>query len=89
MNIDIYHSQLALANALRYFPSHLHEELAPEFARELRDYGHIYMYRFLPVLEIKAYPIHQYPAKCQQAAGIMHMIMNNLDIRVAQVKLNY
>jgi hypothetical protein len=32
--------------------------------------------------EMKAYPIGHYPAKCQQAAGIMHMIMNNLDKRV-------
>ena len=43
------------------------------------------MYRFRPVLEMKAYPIHEYPAKCRQAAGIMHMLMNNLDPRVAQV----
>lgn len=66
--------QLALRNALRYFPERsaptpragprprpevahplsvardasLHAELAPEFARELRDYGHIYMMRSGP-----------------------------------------
>ena len=32
-----------------------------------------------------AYPIDEYPAKTQQAAAIMLMIMNNLDPRVAQV----
>lgn len=81
----VWFIQLALSNALRYFPPHLHKILAAEFAKELRDYGHIYMYRFRPVIEMKAYPIHEYPAKCRQAAGMMHMIMNNLDARVAQV----
>jgi len=76
--------RLALQNALRYFPCHLHMVLAPEFARELRNYGHIYMYRFRPEIEMRAYPISDYPAQCQQAAAIMHMIMNNLDPRVAQ-----
>lgn len=32
----------------------------------------------------RAYPIDQYPARCKQAAAIMHMIMNNLDPKVAQ-----
>lgn len=45
--------QLAIRNALRYFPENLHETLASEFVRELKDYGHIYMYRFLPDLEMK------------------------------------
>ena len=81
-------SQLAVCNALRYFPSHLHHVLAAEFAQELRDYGHIYMYRFRPVVEMRAYPISEYPAKCRQAAAIMHMVMNNLDPRVAQVSNN-
>jgi len=45
--------QLALQNALRYFPCHLHATLAPEFAQELRKYGHIYMYRFCPAIEMK------------------------------------
>ena len=35
--------RLALRNALRYFPRHLHSQLAPEFAEELRRYGRIYM----------------------------------------------
>ncbi|OCT85794.1 hypothetical protein XELAEV_18023965mg [Xenopus laevis] len=76
--------RLALENSLRYFPPELHKTLAPEFADELRHYGHIYMYRFYPNLQMKAYPITQYPCKTQQAAAIMHMIMNNLDPAVAQ-----
>ncbi|CAB4032028.1 urocanate hydratase, partial [Paramuricea clavata] len=43
---------LAVKNALRYFPTETHAELAPEFAQELREYGHIYMYRFQPTLEM-------------------------------------
>lgn len=38
--------KLALQNALRYFPKEMHADLAPEFAQELREHGHIYMYRF-------------------------------------------
>ena len=37
--------RLAVENALRYFPASSHAILAPEFAQELRDFGHIYMYR--------------------------------------------
>ncbi len=76
--------RLALKNALRYFPEHLHAELAPEFARELRDYGRIYMYRLRPSYPMYARPIDEYPAKSRQAAAIMMMIQNNLDPRVAQ-----
>lgn len=77
--------QLALKNALRYFPKEWHEELIPEFTHELLTYGHIYMYRFKPTeYEMRAYPIEYYPCKCKQAAAIMVMIMNNLDRRVAQ-----
>ena len=76
--------ELALKNALRYFPSDQHEILAPEFAKELKDFGRIYMYRFMPSDEIKARPIDWYPAKCKQAASIMLMIQNNLDHAVAQ-----
>ncbi len=75
---------LALKNALRYFPEHLHAELAEEFAAELRDYGRIYMYRLRPRYEMKARPIEDYPARSRQAAAIMLMIQNNLDKAVAQ-----
>lgn len=76
--------RLALHNALRYFPERHHAVLAPEFARELRDYGRIYMYRFRPVYEMYARPIDEYPARSRQAAAIMMMIQNNLDKAVAQ-----
>ncbi|XP_004692255.1 PREDICTED: urocanate hydratase isoform X2 [Condylura cristata] len=76
--------QLALKNALRYFPPDVQKLLAPEFAQELRLYGHIYMYRFCPSIEMRAYPIQQYPCRTRAAAAIMHMIMNNLDPAVAQ-----
>lgn len=76
--------ELALKNALRYFPEHQHSTLAPEFARELREYGRIYMYRLRPDYPMYARPIEEYPAKCKQAAAIMAMIQNNLDPRVAQ-----
>ncbi|MBR5399280.1 MAG: urocanate hydratase [Bacteroidales bacterium] len=76
--------KLALRNALRYFPKEFHATLAPEFAKELKDYGRIYMYRFRPDYKIYARPIGEYPCKCRQAAAIMAMIQNNLDERVAQ-----
>jgi urocanate hydratase len=75
---------LAIRNALRYFPKEWHAELASEFAAELKDYGRIYMYRFMPTYNMYARPISEYPAKCEQAAGIMLMIQNNLDPAVAQ-----
>ena len=75
--------ELALRNALRYFPVETHPVLAPEFAQELKDYGRIYMYRLRPKHPVFARPIEQYPAKCQQAASIMLMIQNNLDPAVA------
>lgn len=76
--------QLAIRNALRYFPKKWHQELAVEFAQELQDYGRIYMYRFKPDYEIYARLISEYPAKSSQAAAIMLMIQNNLDPKVAQ-----
>ena len=76
--------KLALRNALRYFPEKHHAVLAKEFAQELKDYGRIYMYRFIPDYEMYARPIDQYPCKSKQAAAIMLMIQNNLDFAVAQ-----
>ncbi len=76
--------QLAIRNALRYFPKEWHEELATEFAQELQDYGRIYMYRFKPSYDIYARPIDEYPAKSMQAAAIMLMMQNNLNPAVAQ-----
>ena len=76
--------QLAIRNALRYFPKKWHKELSIEFAQELKDFGRIYMYRFKPDYEMYARPISEYPAKSLQAAGIMLMIQNNLNPAVAQ-----
>ena len=54
--------KLAIANALRYFPSEWHEILGSEFSKELDDFGHIYMYRFRPDYEMFARTIEEYPA---------------------------
>lgn len=82
--LTVEEKRLALRNALRYFDTRHHAVLAPEFAEELEKYGRIYMYRFRPDYRMYARPIGEYPAKCQQAAGIMLMIQNNLDPAVAQ-----
>ncbi len=76
--------RLALENALRYFPQEWHHELAPEFLRELKDYGRIYMHRFKPSYDMCARSIEDYPCRTPQAAAIMLMIQNNLDPAVAQ-----
>lgn len=76
--------ELALKNALRYFPANMHEELSQEFAQELKEYGRIYMYRYRPDYEMKARAIEDYPGKSLQAKSIMLMIQNNLDYAVAQ-----
>ena len=75
---------LALRNALRYFPKHLHAQLAPEFIDELNRYGRIYMYRYRPSYDMYARPIDEYPHRSEQAAAIMLMIQNNLNPEVAQ-----
>lgn len=75
---------LALKNALRYFPEHLHADLAPEFAEELETYGRIYMYRYKPDYEIHARKLDDFPFKSKQAGAIMLMLSNNLDAAVAQ-----
>lgn len=76
--------QLALRNALRYFPKHLHAQLASEFIDELNRYGRIYMYRYRPSYDMYARPIDEYPHRSEQAAAIMLMIQNNLNPEVAQ-----
>ena len=77
--------RLALKNALRYLPEEQHKLLAAEFAKELDEYGRIWMMRYRPTqYEIKSYPLDSYPVKSKQAASIMLMIHNNLDNRIAQ-----
>jgi urocanate hydratase len=64
LNLTEDEKYLAIQNALRYFSEEHHDLLAKEFAKELQDYGHIYMYRFRPTTyEIKAYPIDYYTTK--------------------------
>ena len=76
--------KLALKNALRYFPPKHHATLIPEFKEELETYGRIYMYRLRPDYKIYARSIDDFPYKSRQAAAIMLMISNNLDMAVAQ-----
>lgn len=77
--------ELAVRNALRYFPPGLHAALAPEFAREMEVDGRIYMRRYRPgSYAMRARPVDEYPARSRQAAAIMLMIQNNLDPAVAQ-----
>ena len=76
--------QLAIRNALRYFPEHMHPVLASEFAEELKTYGRIYMYRFMPDYEIKARHLEDFPHKSKQAAALQMMLSNNLDEAIAQ-----
>jgi len=82
--LSLEEKKLAIKNALRYFPSKWHAQLAKEFWTELKEYGRIYMYRFQPTYKMYARPIAEYPAKTVQAASIMLMIQNNLNPAVAQ-----
>ncbi|MDO8367299.1 MAG: urocanate hydratase [Saprospiraceae bacterium] len=75
---------LAVQNALRYFPTEWHQELAAEFADELQRYGRIYMHRFRPEYAMHSRPVLEYPHRSKQAAAIMLMIQNNLDPKVAK-----
>jgi urocanate hydratase len=82
--LSVEEKQLAIKNALRYFPKAWHPELAVEFANELKEFGRIYMYRFKPEYKIYARAISEYPAETQQAAALILMIHNNLNPDVAQ-----
>lgn len=76
--------KLAVRNALRYFHPKHHSILAPEFRKELDDFGRIYMYRFRPRYDMFARSLSDYPHQSRQAAAVMLMIQNNLDPAVAQ-----
>lgn len=82
--LSVEEKKLAIRNALRYFPEEWHGELSKEFAQELKNYGRIYMYRFMPDYEMYARPISEYPSKTPHATAIMLMIQNNLNPAVAQ-----
>lgn len=74
--------KLALKNALRYVPEHLHKDLASDFYNELIYRGRIYGYRYRPSGNIKAKPIDGYNG-ILEARAIQLMIDNNLDFDVA------
>ena len=82
--LSLKDKRLAVRNALRYFPKEWHHDLSLDFAKELNEYGRIYMIRFKPEYSIHARPLNEYPAKIDEAKSIMLMIQNNLDINVAQ-----
>ena len=75
--------KLAVANALRYVPEELHEQLAPEFLDELLTRGRIYGYRFMPKDRIYGRPIDEYKGHCVEGKAFQVMIDNNLDHDVA------
>jgi urocanate hydratase len=64
--LSLNEQQLAVRNALRYFPTEHHAILAPEFASELKQLGRIYMHRFRPTYEMYARPIDAYPHQSQR-----------------------
>ncbi|HPI45842.1 MAG TPA: urocanate hydratase, partial [Tenuifilaceae bacterium] len=82
--LTVEEKKLALKNALRYFPPKQHAVLAGDFAKELEEFGRIYMYRYRPDYKIYARNIYDFPHKSIQAASIMLMLSNNLDYAVAQ-----
>ncbi|MFP4178230.1 MAG: urocanate hydratase, partial [Acholeplasmataceae bacterium] len=75
--------KLALKNALRYVPKAWHDVLAPEFARELKERGRIYGYRFRPKGRIYGKPIDAYDGRTTEGKAFQVMIDNNLDFDVA------
>jgi urocanate hydratase len=76
-------AKIALKNALRYIPSHLHKEMAPEFLEELRAMGRIYGYRYRPGGNLKGKAIDEYKGRITEAKAFQVMIDNNLDSDVA------
>ncbi len=75
--------KLALKNALRYIPAHLHEKIAPEFLNELMTRGRIYGYRYRPKGRINGKPINEYQGNCIEGKAFQVMIDNNLDFDIA------
>ncbi|MCM1152872.1 MAG: urocanate hydratase [Muribaculum sp.] len=76
-------TKVALANALRYLPTELHEKAAPEFLEELKTRGRIYGYRFRPQGDLAAKPIDQYKGNCIEGKAFQVMIDNNLCFDIA------
>ena len=76
-------TEIALKNALRYIPTQLHGQLAPEFLNELKQRGKIYGYRYRPQGNLKAKPIDAYKGKCIEGKAFQVMIDNNLCFDIA------
>ncbi len=76
-------TEIALKNALRYIPTELHRQLAPEFLDELKTRGRIYGYRYRPEGDLKAKPIDEYKGKCIEGKAFQVMIDNNLCFDIA------
>ncbi len=76
-------TETALKNALRYIPENLHAQLIDEFMDELKTYGRIYGYRFMPKEEIVGRPIDEYKGNFVDAKAFQVMIDNNLDHAIA------
>lgn len=76
-------AETALKNALRYIPTHLHEQLAHEFMDELTTHGRIYAYRYRPEGAIRGKSIDEYHGRCLEGKALQVMIENNLDFDVA------
>lgn len=76
-------TNVALRNALRYIPSDLHAQLAPEFLEELRSRGKIYGYRYRPEGDVKPKPIDEYKGQCIEGKAFQVMIDNNLCFDIA------
>lgn len=50
------------------------------FYCQSEDYNDV----LLLIVSLRAYPVEEYPCVSKAAAAVIHMIMNNLDPRVAQ-----
>jgi len=74
---------LAIKNALRYIHPDHHAQMAKEFAKELKEHGRIYGYRFRPAGGLYGKPIEEYKGNCTEAKAFQVMIDNNLDFEVA------
>jgi urocanate hydratase len=83
LNLSFEERKLALKNALRYVPTAWHGVLAPEFARELKERGRIYGYRFRPEGRIYGKPLDAYAGRTVEGKAFQVMIDNNLDFDVA------
>lgn len=83
LNLSREQFKIAIKNALRYIPSHLHGEIAPEFLEELKTRGRIYGYRYRPEGPLKGKAIDEYKGKTIEGKAFQVMIDNNLDFEVA------